>query len=427
MISHLSINRRYSVKCPRTLRRLRSVPLGELLDGFCSWLLEQGFSRSTIRKHLFRLSHLTRHLGDPERGICESITTRDVKASLKAYCFECQETGGREKHIRRVGYSVHRFLHYLRESRPLDFLPHQEIYQPLLDFYLTWMRHYQHASDGTLEVRSHSITRFLQWLGPEATSDGLSRLTSERIEGFSLSYAQGMGRSARRSMQSALRSFLRFCLHQGCIDRPLELAVPTLRTYKLATVPRGLSDTEAQGVLRCINRSSNAGRRDYAMVQLLYAYGVRGGQVRALHLEDIDWVHNQILFKASKGGKDSRLPLTAEVGESLLDYLQHSRPPCSYPHVFLTCRAPYHPLPNPNSLSSIVGRHIQAAGVDSPSKGAHAFRHGFATRMLHQGHSLKAIADVLGHRHLSTTFIYTKVEFNALKHVALEWPQEVET
>ena len=47
--------------------------------------------------------------------------------------------------------------------------------------------------------------------------------------------------------------------------------------------------------------------------------------------------------------------------------------------------------------------------------------------MLHQGHSLKAIADVLGHRHLSTTFIYTKVEFNALKHVALEWPQEVET
>jgi len=160
-------------------------------------------------------------------------------------------------------------------------------------------------------------------------------------------------------------------------------------------------------------------------VQLLYTYGVRGGQVRALQLEDIDWVHNQILFKASKGGKDSRLPLTAQVGESLLDYLQHSRPRCPYPHVFLTCRAPYHPLPHSSSLSSIVERHIRAAGIEVFSKGAHAFRHGFATRMLHQGHSLKAIADVLGHRHLSTTFIYTKVDFNALKHVALEWPQEV--
>ena len=55
----------------------------------------------------------------------------------------------------------------------------------------------------------------------------------------------------------------------------------------------------------------------------------------------------------------------------------------------------------------------------------HVFRHGFATRMLEQGHSLKAIADVLGHRHLQTTFIYTKVDFNVLKQVALEWPEEV--
>jgi integrase len=214
-------------------------------------------------------------------------------------------------------------------------------------------------------------------------------------------------------------------LHNGYIEQSLEYAVPTLRTYKLATVPRGLSDTEAQRVLQCIDRSSHVGRRDYAIVQLLYTYGVRGGQVRALRLEDIDWAHNQILFKASKHGKDSCLPLTPEVGESLLDYLQKSRPSYSYPHVFLTSRAPYHPFPHSNSLSAIAGRYIQAAGIELRSKGAHAFRHCFATRMLHKGHSLKAIADVLGHRHLGTTFIYTKVDFNALKQVGLEWPQEV--
>ena len=412
-------------ECPRTLSRLRSGPLGELLEGFCCWLLEHGFSRSTIRKHLFRLSHLNKHLGDPECGIRESITTRDVKASFKAYSLQCQKTGAREKHVRRVSYSVNRFLHYLRESGLLDLLPHQEIYHPLLDAYLKWMRRYQHASEGTLKLRSHSIAQFLRWLGPEATPEGLSGLTAERIEDFFISYAQGMGRSARRSMQSALRTFLRFCLHQGYIDRPLDLAVPTLRTYKLATVPRGLSDSEAQRVLRCINHSNHVGRRDYAIVQLLYTYGVRGGQVRTLQLEDIDWVHNQILFKGSKHGKDSRLPLTAEVGESLLDYLQNSRPPSSSPQVFLTCRAPYHPLPYSSSLSAMVERRIRAAGIELCSKGAHAFRHCFATRMLHKGHSLKAIADVLGHRHLGTTFIYTKVEFNALKQVALQWPQEV--
>jgi integrase/recombinase XerD len=291
--------------------------------------------------------------------------------------------------------------------------------------YLEWMRHYQHAADGTLQVRSHSITQFLQWLGPVATPEGLSRLTAQRIEAFFLSYAQSMGRSARRSMQSALRTFLRFCLQQGYIKRALDRAIPTLRTYKLATVPRGLSDTEAQQVLRGINRNSHAGRRDYAILQLLYTYGVRGGQVRALRLEDIDWAQNQILFQASKNGKDSRLPLTAPVGEGLLDYLQNSRPSYSYPHVFLTCRAPYQPLSHPSSLSAIVERHIRTPGIELSSKGAHTFRHGFATRMLHQGHSLKAVADVLGHRHLSTTFIYTKVDFNALKQVGLAWPQEV--
>jgi integrase/recombinase XerD len=411
-------------KCPRTLRRLRNCFLGKFAEGFCCWLLEYGFSRSAIRKHLFYLSHLNEHLGGPECVIRQSISTRDVKASFEAYSLQCQKTGAREKHVRLVGYSVNRFLRYLRESGVLDLLPQQEIYQSLLDAYLKWMRRYQHASEGTIEVRRHSITRFLRWLGPEATPEGLSRLTAERIENFFISYAQDMGRSVRRSMQSALRTFLRFCLHQGYIDRDLDLAVPTLHTYKLATVPRGLSDAEAQRILRCINRRNHAGRRDYAILQLLYTYGVRGGQVCALQLEDIHWAQNQIFFKASKNGKDSRLPLTAEVGESLLDYLQNSRPPSSYPHVFLTCLAPYHPFNHSRTLSAIMERCIRAAGIELRSKGAHAFRHCFATRMLHKGHSLKEIADVLGHRHLSTTFIYTKVDFNALKQVALEWPQE---
>jgi site-specific recombinase XerD len=113
------------------------------------------------------------------------------------------------------------------------------------------------------------------------------------------------------------------------------------------------------------------------------------------------------------------------VGESLLDYLQNSRPVSSYPEVFLTSRAPYHPLPHSNSLSAIIDRHIRTAGIELPSRGAHAFRHGFATRMLEQGHSLKAIADVLGHRYLGTTLLYTKVDFNHLKQVGLEWPGEV--
>jgi integrase len=147
-------------------------------------------------------------------------------------------------------------------------------------------------------------------------------------------------------------------------------------------VARGLSDEQALKLLQCIDRCSPAGRRDYAICQLLYTYGVRGGQVRALRLEDIDWAGNRILFRALKHGKDSLLPLTREVGEGLLDYLQNTRPCCQDPHLFLTLRAPYRALKRSSVLSNRIEHYLRAANIEIARKGAHAFRHGFATRML---------------------------------------------
>ena len=411
--------------CPRTLRKYRSGPLGELQEDFCKWLLERGFSRSLVRLHVSNVSHLNEYLGGPMARRCQTVTAQDIERFHKAYPSRCRNRGPLQGHLRRVRHSVNRFVEYLDHMALFVRSPRRAIYQPLLDAYLQWMRRCQHAAEGTLELRARCLTRFLESLGPNATPAGLASLHVQRVEQFFLAYAQQMGRAARRSMQSALRTFLRFCVHQGYIEQPLDGAIPTLRSYKLATVPRGLTDRQAQQVLQGIDRKTDVGRRDYAIIQLLDTYGVRGGQVRALRLRDIDWAQNQILFKASKHGKDSRLPLTPEVGQSLLDYLQNARPASSCPQVFLTCRAPYCLLPNSNSLSAIVERRIRGAGIDIPSKGSHAFRHGAATRMLRQGHSLKAIADVLGHRHLGTTFIYTKVDFNALNQVALDWPQEV--
>ncbi len=412
-------------ECPRTCDRLRSGPLCQLLDGFCDWLVSKGFSRWSIRTHIGNVSHFNQYLGGPTAKPQVRITVKDVEGFFQAYPSWCRNRGPLEEYLHRVRSSINRFTGYLHHKGLFDPLPRQAQYQPLVDAYLEWMRGYRHAAEGTVALRAHCIRQFLEWLGSEATRQGLERLSPERVEAFFLWYAHRMGRSARRSMQAALRTFFRFCLHHGYIHQPLDLAVPTLRTYKLSTVPRGLTETQAQQVLGCINRATDAGRRDYAIIQLLHAYGVRGGQVRALRLEDIDWAENRILFKASKHGKDSLLPLTREVGESLLDYLQNARPHCSFPEVFLTSRSPFHPMLHPDILSAMAERRIRAAGIDIPSKGTHAFRHGFVTRMVEEGHSLKAVADVLGHRHLSTTFIYTKVDFNALKQVALDWPQEV--
>ena len=138
--------------------------------------------RGTICKHLFNVSHLNEHLGGLKGELCECLNPKDIDDFFNAYPLRCRQRATLEGHIRRLRYSVNRFLDYLRDSGLFDPSSGQEIYQPLLDAYLKWMRYYQHASEGTLEVRRHSTLRFLQWLGPEATPAGLSGLTSERIE-----------------------------------------------------------------------------------------------------------------------------------------------------------------------------------------------------------------------------------------------------
>ena len=234
------------------------------------------------------------------------------------------------------------------------------------------MRDHQHAAEGTLKLRGYSVRRFLVSLGEDATPAGLVDLNAERIESFFLDYAHKKGPAARRSMQAALRTFLRFCLYEGYIQRGLEHAVPTLRTYKLARVPRGLGEPQAQAVLQSVDHDKDVGLRDYAILTMLHTYGVRGVQVRTLKLGDIQWSQDRILFRAAKGGKDSLLPLTSHVGEALLDYLRNARPNTAFSEVFLTCRAPYKPL---QGISEIVRRNMRIAGVNAPCKGANAFRH----------------------------------------------------
>ncbi len=410
--------------CPRTLARLQNGPLGQLLEGFCRWLIHNGFSRWTIRTHLSHLSHLNTYLGPSTAEPLSVVTAKDIEGFFQAYAHRCRHRGPLDKHLDYVRWSVDRFIGYLREQGLFEPSLSLPLYQPLLDAYRTWMQEQRNASAGTLAVYCHSLNGFLHRLGAQATVEGLAQLSADQLERLFLAQAQAMGHSARHSLQSALRTFLRFCLARGTIRQSLDEAVPTLRTYRLSSVPRGLSEEQAQKILQVFDRSSAIGLRDYAIVLLLYTFGVRSGQVRALRLDDIHWPDNRIRFRAMKNGKDIELPLSEAVGGALLAYLQHSRRACACPQVFLTARAPYRPLRRSSNVAQIVRQAVDKAGIDTPCRGAHAFRHGFATRMLAKGHSLKAIADVLGHRCLSTTAVYTKVDFERLNEVALAWPQE---
>ena len=161
-----------------TLRQLRSEPLGTLLEDFCEWLLEQGFSRYAIRRHLANVGHLNRWLCEEGRKCTDGLSRRDIEGFWEAYPGRCRNRGPLEDHLQQVRPSIHRFVEYLSQKGLFDPLPASPVYQPLLDGYLAWMREYQHVGELTLEKRRHDVKRFLESLGTVATPEGLSQLTA---------------------------------------------------------------------------------------------------------------------------------------------------------------------------------------------------------------------------------------------------------
>src|SRR5205814_8378142 len=99
------------------------------------------------------------------------------------------------------------------------------------------------------------------------------------------------------------------------------------------------------------------GARDYALMILLMAYGVRGVSAAQLLLDDLDWQQSRIRIRAQKGGKEVMLPLMQAVGEALIQYLQHRPGQSPHRNVFLTVKAPYRPLDS-GAISQIVRRNL---------------------------------------------------------------------
>ncbi|MCW1410867.1 MULTISPECIES: tyrosine-type recombinase/integrase [Rhizobium] len=118
--------------------------------------------------------------------------------------------------------------------------------------------------------------------------------------------------------------------------------------------------------------------------------------------------------------------MPADVGEAIADYLRKSRPGNASRLVFLHDKAPIRGFKGPSGLEPVIRRSLKRAGIDSPTKGTHHFRHGLASAMLRGGASLGEIGEVLGHRHVQTTAVYAKVDLDALRTLALPWPGEAQ-
>jgi site-specific recombinase XerD len=403
---------------PAAAQRLRSCALGVHLDEFCSLLVDLGYPGPTIRHKLWVLINLARWM-TKERLAAVDLDERRVDEFVDA-----RRRRGRT--CRGFRSTALLLLEQLRSANSAGVVPTPA---PARDdapsaTLLTRYEGYLRRERALGEVTISGYLPFVRDFVVERLDGGAARPDSIRpvdIRDFLLARVRRMAPKRAQYMGTALRSFLRFLFLRGATGSDLALAVPTVRQWRLSSVPRHLPAPDVERLLRACDCSSATGRRDHAILVLLARLGLRASEVLALTLDDLHWRAGEIVVRG-KGLVHDRLPLLPEVGDALALYLQKDRPAGSSRRVFLCRRAPHRGFTHPSTVSTIVARALVRAGLAPATRGAHLLRHSLATAMVRRGASLTEIGQVLRHRSPNTTEIYAKLDFDALRDVAMPWP-----
>jgi len=312
-------------------------------------------------------------------------------------------------------------LEYLRRLGVVPEAPEPEPDAPL-DRLLERYRRYLTVERGLAPTTACGYLAAVRpFLGGRVTLTGLdlAGLTAADITAFVVAHCPGQAHGSARLTVTALRSLLGFLHVEGVLPRSLAASVPRVASWRLASLPRGLTGAEVERLLGSCDRSRVSGRRDFAILTLLVRLGLRSGEVAGLRLDDIDWRAGELIIHG-KGDRTERLPLPADVGEVIVEYLRHARPLSAQGRtVFVRVKAPHRALSS-TGVSQIVADAARRANLGVVH--AHRLRHTAATEMLRAGGSLAEIGQVLRHRRVHTTAIYAKVDRRALRDLARPWP-----
>ena len=227
-------------------------------------------------------------------------------------------------------------------------------------------------------------------------------------------------------MLTPVRTFLRFLHQAGLHPDDLSGAVPRLRSGHYERLPSVWPADAVPRVLAAVDRGNPTGQRDYAILLLAARLGMRVGDIKALPLTALHWDTQTIEWVQQQTGRPMCLPLLADIGWALIDYLQHGRPATPVPEIFVRHRAPFEAFGPHAHRHTLVAKYIRRAEMPVPrgSHGLHALRHGLASTLLEAETPLPVIAEILGHVSTPSTQVYLPVDSEALRRCALD-PEEV--
>lgn len=393
-----------------------SGPLAAFAPAFGADLVRRGYQPGTARMHLRLMADASEWLASHD------LQPSDLTEERVAQLMVQRRTAGRARLM-----SVRAIVPLLGYLRGVGVVPAAVVSLPLtpievlVERYSAYLLERRGLSPSTVRNYVGVARVFLSWRETATGELALAGLDGATVIEFVLGESQRGSVGSAKSMVTRLRVLLRFLHVEGEIDRELAGVVPSVASWRLASLVKALDAGSVARLLASCDRRTNVGRRDFAVLTMLSRLGVRAGELAALQLADVDWRSGELLVRG-KGSRQERLPLPSDVGEAIAGWLAHGRPRCDSLFVFTRLRAPHGGI-SATAVSQIVRRACQRAGL--PMVSAHRLRHTAATEMLRAGGSLTEVGQVLRHRSRDVTSIYAKVDRLALAAVVASWPGAV--
>jgi site-specific recombinase XerD len=403
----------------RLFRRLKSGPDGQLVEVYAARLAKDGLARHGTWRCLNLVGDLLSWIAG-SRSKLTDLDERMVERYLRY-------RGGKQSIQPGDRAALKRWLSVLRDAgsiAPAALLPitsQDQIFEEFGDY----LRRERGLAPKSIIRHQPFIRRFLHEVCPAGVGD-LGRISQEEVIRYIERHARDWSAESGKAMCWSLRAFLRYLHHKGLNPLALAGCVPSIRQWKLASLPTYLSTAQVQKVLHGCDRATAMGRRDYAILMMLAKLGLRADEVATLTLDDVDWRSGEMLVRA-KGRQRARMPIPPDVGAAVVAYLRDGRPKSSCRRLFLRTLAPNVGFASGCAITMIAKTALERAGIRGYAhQGAHIFRHSLATELLRSGATLSEIGQLLRHESHDTTRIYAKVDVDALRTLSLPWPGGVQ-
>ena len=403
----------------RLFRRLKSGPHGQLVELYAARLVKDGLARQGTWRCLSLAGDLLSWI-PRSRSKLTDLDERRVERYLRYRAGKHSIQPGDRAALKRL-LSVLRDAGAIALAAPPPITPQDQIFEEFGDC----LRTERGLAPTSIIRHLPCIRRFLREVCPGGSSD-LGRISQADVTCYIERHARDWSADSGKAMCWALRSFLRYLHHKGLNPLALAGCVPSIRRWKLASLPTSLSAAQVQKVLDCCDRTTALGRRDYAILMMLAKLGLRANEVASLTLDDLDWRSGEMLLRA-KGRQRARMPIPPDVGAAVVAYLRDGRPRSSCRRLFLRTLAPNVGFASGCAVTMIAKTALERAGIRGYAhQGAHIFRHSLATELLRSGATLSEIGQLLRHESHDTTRIYAKVDIEALQSLSLPWPGGVQ-